>query len=98
MESLAEVISDLRIEIGLPPFKINERVLCSLYRSEDIQFRGTIHEIQKQGRARIYLIDCPLAYGFSLNELVIKEQTLKDKDQTLYYRWVEEVTISLIYP
>lgn len=95
---LSEIVSDLRTEIGLPAFKVTDKVLCFLYRTFDIQFQGTIHATTKSLNTTLYLIDCPLAYGFLYSDLAIKAKDVTNLDQSLYYRWVEGNTLILIYP
>jgi hypothetical protein len=95
-DSLLEAIIQMRFEIGLEPFQIGDKVLCNLYLTDDLQFESTIHEISSLHKKKIYLIDCPISIGFSLQELNVKAKSIKALSNQLYYRWVEINTLKLL--
>ena len=98
-ETLAQVISKMREETGLAPFRVGDKVSCNLYLSPDIEFVCFIYATLTQHGQKLYLVNCPISLGFRYQTLATKAtkvKNLKTLDESLYYRWVEENTLVLI--
>lgn len=91
-----EIIIQIRKEIGLPIFQLQDKVLCKLYNTNDITFIGTIYSITSAYNEKLYLVNCPYVVGFPPDTLNIKAKNLKDLDSNLFYRWVQENTLTLV--
>ncbi len=93
---LADIIIDIRTEIGLDPFQVGDKILCRLYYTDDLQFEGNIYSAIVSLRTKLYLVNCPVAFGYHAQDLEVKAKNLKDLNHNLYYRWVEGNTLKLL--